>query len=65
MNHTKEIGEKPSFGISFGPFDPNLGPQNYIESFILEDVASYQLYVISRKTYDPNSIKWQKTSFWA
>ena len=33
MNQTWENDEKPNFGPDFGPFDPNLGPQNFFDGF--------------------------------
>ena len=33
MNQTWGNGKKPSFESNFGPFDPNLNPQNFFISF--------------------------------
>ena len=46
---------------------PILGPQFFLYVLCLLDVrhcSKLLLYAISRKTYDQNSRKWQKTSFW-
>ena len=69
MNITLENGEKPNFGLAFSPFGPNLGLKN-VFSWVLPflDVRHYHklsLYAILGKKYNPNSTKWQNTSFWA
>ena len=70
MNQTWENGKKPNFGPNFGLFGPNLGPKIFFvcsNSTTLLDVRHCRKlspYAISRKTYDPNSRKWRKTSFW-
>ena len=33
MNQTGENGNKPNFGLDFGPFGPNLGPQIFFMGF--------------------------------
>ena len=63
-NQTSENGEKPNFGPNFGP---NLPPPIlfFRVFFPILDARHYHMlsYSISRKTYDPNSRKWQKTSY--
>ena len=64
MNQT---GEKSNFRPKFSPFGANLS-QCFLSWFLpLLDVricCKLSLYSIWRKNCDPNSIKWQKTSFW-
>ena len=61
--------KNPNFGPDFGAFDSNLGHKNFfLEFLLLLDVRhchKLSSHAISRKTYDPNSRKWQKTSLWA
>ena len=59
MNQTWEIVLKPNFGPNFCLLGRNLGPKNF------RYCRKLSSYSISRKTYDPNSRKWGKTSFWA
>ena len=33
MHQTWENGKKTNFQPDFGPFDPNLGPQNFFSGF--------------------------------
>ena len=44
-NQTWENGKKPSLGTDLGPFDPNLGLENFFHEFhlycMLDIVASY------------------------
>ena len=67
MNQTSENDKKPSFRPNFGPFGPNLGPQNFCSRilFLLDDrhCCKLSLYSISRKTNEPNLSKCQKTQF--
>ena len=69
MKQNWEDGEKPNFGPDFGWFGHNFGAQNFFMGLVLPvlDVrhcCKLSLHAFSRKTNDPNSIKWQKNSFW-
>ena len=50
------------FGSDFGPFGPNLGLQISLVFLLLgvRHCLKLSSYSIPRKTYDPNSRKWQK-----
>ena len=66
VNQASENREKPNFGPDFDSLGPNLGLRHFFLSvFSLPDVrhcCKLSSYSVSRKTYDPNSRKWQKTS---
>ena len=68
MNQTWENSKKPNFGSYFGSFDLNLGPRIFFSWCLplldVRNCCKISLHSISRKTYDPNSRKWQKISFW-
>ena len=67
MNQTGKNGKTPSFEPYFGLFWPIFGPRNCFSWVLpLLDVrhcCKLSLYVIARKTNEPNLRKWQKTSF--
>ena len=69
MNQTWENGEEPKLGPDFDLFGPNLEPQVFfswvIPRLYVKHCCKLSLYAISRKTQDPNSIKWRKNLFWA
>ena len=52
MNQTCENCKKTSFRPNFGPFGPNLAPQNFFRGFI-----STRLYAISKKTNEQSGKK--------
>ena len=59
MKQTWENGKKPSFGTSWGPFDPNSGSQIYIYFFknLAPSATRYHGHLssctISEKSNDP------------
>ena len=61
MNQIWENGKKPSFGPDFGPF----GPQNFFSRILslldIRHCCELLLYVITRKSNEPNLSKWQET----
>ena len=68
MNQTWENDQKPNFGLDFGPFGRTL-VSHILYSWVLPlpDVRHCRKlspYVVSRKTYDPNSGEWRKDTFW-
>ena len=68
MNQTWENDQKPNFGLDFGPFGRTL-VSHILYSWVLPlpDVRHCRKlspYVVSRKTYDPNSAEWRKDTFW-
>ena len=66
MNQTLKNGKNRNFGPDFGLFGPNLGPPIFFSGILhLLDVRHCRKLssnAISRKTYDPNTRKWRKTS---
>ena len=72
MNKTWENSKALNFRTDFGRFGPNLPPTpTDIFSCVLALVDVRHCHKISsyaisrRKTYNPNSRKWHKNSFWA
>ena len=56
-----------NFGPNFDPFCSNLCHQFFLSVSLILDViycSKLLLYAMSRKTYDPDSVKWWKTLFW-
>ena len=47
MNQTWENGKKPSFGLDFDPFCPNLGPNFYFVDFTCQFAIMLTSYVIN------------------
>ena len=60
MSHTWENGWKPNFGHDFGP---HWSPKKIFVIFTSSRCIAASLYVISRKTNEPNLRKWQKNEF--
>ena len=63
MNHTWENSEKLKFGLDFRPFCPEF----FSWGLLLLDVRQCRKlssYAILKKSYDPNSRKWRKATFW-
>ena len=68
MNQAWENDEKTNFGSDFAHLAQIWASKRFLWILPLLDVrhcSKLSLYAISRKTYDPNSYKWGKTSFWA
>ena len=61
VNQTEENGEKPNLGPDFVPFVPNLACPIFFSWVVplldIRHCCKLPLYVISRKIYDPKSIK--------
>ena len=61
MNQTWPNDKKINFVPDFGLFGPNWSPKKIFVIFTSSRCIAASLYVISRKTNEPNLRKWQKT----
>ena len=68
IGDSSKLSSYDSFKSNFGSFGSHLDPQSFLWLLPLLDArhcCKLSSYSIWRKTYDPNSRKWWKTSFWA
>ena len=63
MNQTWKNDKKINFVPDFGLFGPNWSPKKIFVIFTSSRCIAASLYVISRKTNEPNLRKWQKNEF--